>query len=123
MRHPLCVAFALAALSAVAAGPVARAQAAHDGHGGQPAAGDPASAAYAAAAQRMHAEMSAPPTGDPDADFALGMIPHHRGAIEMAQIELQYGSDPELRALAERIVAAQEGEIAELEAWLARNGR
>jgi uncharacterized protein (DUF305 family) len=40
----------------------------------------------------------------------------------MAEIELQYGKDPELRQMAERIIADQEREIAEMKAWLQKNG-
>jgi uncharacterized protein (DUF305 family) len=83
----------------------------------------PADKAFAASMKTMMNGMNVKPTGKPDADFARMMIPHHQGAIDMAKIELQYGTDPELRQLATDIVAAQEKEIAQMRAWLAKNGR
>jgi uncharacterized protein (DUF305 family) len=47
----------------------------------------------------------------PDADFALMMIPHHQGAVEMAKVELQFGTDPRLRRLAQEIVVTQQSEV------------
>lgn len=70
---------------------------------------------------RMHRAMSVTLTGDTDADFARAMIPHHQGAIEMARLVLERGSDPEIRRLAEEVIAAQEKEITMLREWLARN--
>lgn len=77
--------------------------------------------AYARAMDKMHQAMMVAPTGDADVDFVRGMIPHHQGAIDMARIQLEFGKDPELRKLSEAIIAAQEQEIAEMQAWLARN--
>jgi uncharacterized protein (DUF305 family) len=67
----------------------------------------------------MEAMHAVPMTGDADKDFVAMMMPHHQGAIDMAKVELQYGKDPKLRAMAEAIVKAQEQEIAEMKAWQA----
>lgn len=82
-----------------------------------------ATKALEAANAKMHAGMTAAVTGDPDVDFAQGMIPHHQGAIDMAEIVLKYGKDPETRKLAEEIVKAQTAEIAFLKEWLAKRGK
>ena len=85
-------------------------------------ANDPATVAYAAAMDKMMADMMVPYTGDVDVDFAAGMIPHHQAAIDMAKIQLEFGTDPGMRELAEAIIAAQESEIATLKAFLASKG-
>ena len=58
-----------------------------------------------------------------DVAFACGMIAHHQGAIDMAEVLLAHGDDPKMRALAEEIIAAQVGEIAEMTALLAENAK
>jgi uncharacterized protein (DUF305 family) len=83
----------------------------------------PADKAFADSMKAMMNGMHVKPTGKPDEDFARMMIPHHQGAIDMAKVELQYGTDPELRQLATDIVAAQDKEIAQMKAWLAKNAR
>ena len=60
----------------------------------------------------MHAEMQKIRySGNADADFASLMIPHHEGAIEMSKVELQFGTDPRLRRLAQEIIVTQQSEI------------
>ena len=86
-------------------------------------AATPADKAFAASMKTMMNGMNVKPTGKPDKDFVLMMMPHHQGAIDMAKVELQYGTDPELRQLATDIVAAQEKEIAQMKAWLEKNGK
>jgi uncharacterized protein (DUF305 family) len=72
----------------------------------------PVDAALAQSMTTMHSAMhEASLVGKPDADFALMMIPHHQGAIEMAKVELQFGADPNLRRLAQEIVVTQQSEI------------
>lgn len=67
----------------------------------------------------MNADMMAGGTAsDIDVAFVCSMIPHHRGAIDMAKAELAHGDDPWARQLAEGIIAAQEKEIADMLKWL-----
>lgn len=68
---------------------------------------------------RMDRDMMTPASGDADRDFAAMMIPHHRGAVEMAQAELRFGRDPVLRRLAQGIVVEQQQEIAVMRQALA----
>ena len=82
---------------------------------------EPAAQAFTAAMDKMMADMHMKPSGDADQDFAMMMIPHHQGAIDMAKVELEYGRDPQMRAVAEKVIEAQEKEIAELKDWLAKN--
>ena len=95
----------------------------HQGHG-MPAASSaalaPSTKAYEAANMKMHKDMAIPYTGDADKDFLRGMIPHHQGAIDMARVVLQYGKDPKVKAMAEKIIKDQEAEIAEMKAMLAK---
>lgn len=85
-----------------------------------PAAGA-ADKAFAASNDAMMKGMGVTPSGDPDRDFVAMMLPHHRGAVAMAKVELRYGRDPELRKLAAAIVKAQAVEIARMQAWQKKN--
>jgi len=55
--------------------------------------------------------MEIKPSGDVDRDFAAMMIPHHHGAIDMAQAELRYGHNEQLRRIAQEIIVEQQQEI------------
>jgi uncharacterized protein (DUF305 family) len=66
---------------------------------------------------------SAPMNGDVDHDFCTMMIPHHQGAIEMAEAELAYGTDPVMRRLAEEILVDQQSEIQAMQLWLSKQGK
>jgi uncharacterized protein (DUF305 family) len=81
-----------------------------------------ATQAFKAADDKMMQDMSADYTGNADKDFVAHMIPHHQGAIEMAQVELKYGKDPELKRLARNIIKAQHDEIAFMKSWQAKHG-
>lgn len=65
-----------------------------------------------AAMQKMMTDMAIKPTGDVDKDFVNMMIPHHQGAIDMAVLQLRYGTSVRLKAIAQEIVVTQQQEIA-----------
>lgn len=78
--------------------------------------------AYEAVNVEMHKGMAAI-DADPDVAFMEGMIAHHKGAVAMSEVALKYGKDAKVRDLANRIIKAQAGEIAEMEAWLKEKGK
>jgi uncharacterized protein (DUF305 family) len=65
-----------------------------------------------AAMDKMMKDMNVTPTGDVDRDFVAMMVPHHQGAIDMAQAVLKYGRNERIRRLAQEIVVTQQEEIA-----------
>jgi uncharacterized protein (DUF305 family) len=87
-----------------------------------PAGASDATKGFVDAMNAMSMGMDQPFTGNPDVDFIAGMIPHHQGAVDAAKIELRYGTDPDARAFAQKVIAAQETEIAWMKDWLAKHG-
>jgi len=69
-------------------------------------------AANDVAMARMMGDMAIRPSGDVDRDFAAMMIPHHQGAIDMAEAELRFGKNEQLRRIAQEIIVDQQQEIA-----------
>jgi uncharacterized protein (DUF305 family) len=84
---------------------------------------DDAEKAFKEVMDKMHMSMNMDYAGDPDVHFIKSMIPHHQGAIDMAEVELKYGKDPQAKAFAEKIIKAQKAEIDEMNAWLKEHGQ
>lgn len=78
--------------------------------------------AYVKGTNTMHSDMMLG-IAEPVADmaFARGMLPHHIGAVDMAKVQLQYGTDEEMRKLAQDIIDAQQPEIELIQNWIAAN--
>ena len=78
--------------------------------------------AYVKGTNTMHSDMMLG-IAEPVADmaFARGMLPHHIGAVDMAKVQLQYGTDEEMRKLAQDIIDAQQSEIELIQNWIAAN--
>ncbi|WP_288999800.1 DUF305 domain-containing protein [uncultured Psychrobacter sp.] len=76
--------------------------------------------AYARSMDVLHGDMVlgiADP--QPDMAFARGMLPHHIGAVDMANVQLKYGTDEEMRQLAQSIIDNQQAEIELMQKWIA----
>jgi uncharacterized protein (DUF305 family) len=69
-------------------------------------------AANDAAMETMMKDMAIKPSGDVDRDFVAMMVPHHQGAIDMAEALLRYGHNEQLRRLGQEIIVTQQQEIA-----------
>jgi uncharacterized protein (DUF305 family) len=78
-------------------------------------------AAYppAAAGQQLGGQ---PPYTAADVAFISGMVSHHAQAVKMAGWAPSHGASASLRALCERIVVAQNDEIAFMQRWLRERG-
>ena len=106
--------FALAAAAAALIAVPALAQ--QGGHGAM------AKQDYMKSMQDMQQRMMSADDADPDRAFALKMIQHHQGGIDMARIVQQHGDDAEIKKMAQKTADMQRKEIAELQSWLDRHG-
>lgn len=68
--------------------------------------------------ENMSQMKAVPSTGNPDNDFAALMKVHHMGALEMAQVEVEKGSDAAIKQMARKMIDDQQKEIAELNTFL-----
>lgn len=91
----------------------------HDHHG--TSSTEPVISAYQAVNEKVHQDMVITFTAAAERAFAAGMIPHHQEAIDMAEVVLKYGKDPEFRTLTHEIIVAQKKEIALMKAWLLKH--
>lgn len=66
----------------------------------------------------MNASLSGKTGNAFDQAFLEEMIVHHEGALAMAQQVQVSSARPDLQAFAKQIITAQEGEIAQMKAWL-----
>ena len=67
--------------------------------------------------QEMHA---AKPTGNNDIDFAAMMLEHHKGAVEMSKVEIEKGSNAEMKAFAQKVITDQNKEIAFMQDFMSK---
>jgi len=75
------------------------------------------------AMDKMHKDMMIKSSGNIDTDFLKGMIPHHQGAVDMAEELIKKTRDPELKAFAEKIVKDQRAEIKQMQDWLKKKNK
>ena len=94
------------------------------GQAGPAAARSDAAREYMAALDKMHGPMlQGVQESDPDVAFAKGMIAHHQGAIDMANVVLKYGNDEQTKKWAKDVVREQQREIEEMQTWLRHKGK
>ncbi|MCF2146296.1 DUF305 domain-containing protein [Desmonostoc muscorum LEGE 12446] len=71
--------------------------------------------------EQIQAMMMSQDLGAADAEFDLrfinAMIPHHEGAVKMAQDALNKSKRPEIKQLAQEIIKAQDTEIKQMQQW------
>jgi uncharacterized protein (DUF305 family) len=80
-------------------------------------------AEFGVSMSKMHLAMaSVESSSNSDIDFVRLMLPHHQAAIDMARTQLMYGTDPQMRRLAQEIITDQQSEIELMQLWLKQHG-
>ena len=57
-------------------------------------------------------------TGEFEHDFAMMMIEHHQGAVNMCQVEVSKGSDATIKEMANKMMGRQKSEISTLQNFI-----
>lgn len=85
--------------------------------GASTAGGGATSSPSSGMGQGMSMGASAAPMSAAELDraFIAGMVPHHQSAADMAKVEVERGTNAQVKALAQQIIDAQTAEIAQLE--------
>jgi len=60
------------------------------------------------------------PSAENDRDFIRRLIPIHEQTIDLARQEVAVGSDPEVLALAERVISEEQAQISQMQGLLGR---
>jgi uncharacterized protein (DUF305 family) len=116
--HPLAVVIFIVVKGALVAAQTGITQV-HDHAGTGSEAEDQHWSGLVGSMMKMHDDMSAiERTGHADTDFVRLMLPHHQAAVDMARVQLLYGKDPQMRRLAQEIIADQQLEIELMQLWL-----
>jgi len=68
----------------------------------------------------MYEMHDAKSTGNNDIDFAVMMLEHHKGAVEMSKVEVGRGNSPELKAFAQKVIDDQNKEIGFMQEFISR---
>jgi uncharacterized protein (DUF305 family) len=85
------------------------------------ASADEPHAALLQTMEPMHSDMMRGMTAqDFQVAFVCSMVPHHQGAVAMAEVAQRHGTDPFIKMFAAEIISAQNAEILEMQAWLSR---
>lgn len=84
----------------------------------RPAPAETAVQPDSAAIARAQADSARLPYTEADVHFMSAMISHHAQAIHMAELAPTHGASADVHRLAERIINAQQDEIATMQRWL-----